>query len=190
MPRLTALLLASALCGLLPALPVRASTFDPITGKVVMGAETEAVGWAVENLATLPAELPFYVYTARWDPISEASLVDRFVYDERVIEGQGALAMGGSLYRALGILTGLRQRFAGRRVAFTFWQKPEGTILSGDVAWYGGDVDAALARGGFDGLLPLASLPFQPTGKVTDDGWREMSTGPVDFELGGAIPRR
>ncbi|MDF1564140.1 MAG: hypothetical protein P1V51_13910 [Deltaproteobacteria bacterium] len=187
MCRLASLLSLAALAALLGATPALAATFDPLTGTVSMAPESEGIGWDLENLETMPAELPTYVYTARWDPVQDNSLVTRFVYDERVIEGQGALALGGGLYRTLTVLTALRERFAGRRVEFVFWQKPEGTQLAGDVSWYGGDVDTALANGTFDGLVPLASLSFQPTGKLTDDGWREMSTGPVDWELGGAI---
>lgn len=37
--------------------------------------------------------------------------------------------------------------------------------------------------------MALAELPFrQPTGRATDDGWEEWSSGPVDALLGGALP--
>ena len=74
------------------ARPALASDFDPAPGLVSLS--DGALGWGVENLRSLPAELPSFVLSPRFQPIDDAQVTARFVYDQPVIEGKAALAVG------------------------------------------------------------------------------------------------
>jgi hypothetical protein len=59
------------------------------------------------------------------------------------------------------------------------WQRPEGAQLYAELYW-------AIGPRGGEGAL-TGRLMFQPTGRATDDGWEEWSSGPVDFAMGGTL---
>jgi hypothetical protein len=66
----------------------------------------------------------------------------------------------------------------GHRVQVLAWTRPHGTALAGAVHW---DVRGAKAN------VLVGSITLLPTGRRTDDGWVEISSGPVDFYLGGRV---
>jgi hypothetical protein len=169
----------------LPCLAAQAATaapFDAATGQV----DPSGAALALTFEGAVPAEL--YVYDTsfrRLDPSEiTASLSD---LGAGAIEGKGALRFGGATAYALMDLRPYASRFAGRRVRFTAWQRARGTRAGLAVSWYVGDADSLFSTGG-EGLFELGQLPFQETGRETDDGWVEVSTGPVDFDFAHALP--
>ena len=103
-----------------------------------------------------------------------------YVDDPAGLEGTGALRMGGHYERAAVDLAALEGALSGRRVEIRLWTRALGTDLTAWVQWLG------------DGPLGYSALrvPLVMTGRATDDGWVELSTGPVDFDFGGVLPAR
>lgn len=112
-------------------------------------------------------------------PILESDARARFLHNEaKAIEGSGAVRLGGTM--AFGWLPIVSAgRFFGRRVEMRLWQRPEGAQLYAELYW-------AIGPRGGEGAL-TGRLMFQPTGRATDDGWEEWSSGPVDFAMGGTL---
>jgi len=106
---------------------------------------------------------------------SASEIASLFKADPDGLEGSGALTMGGKYYFV--IFTGLDSLlddYHDRRVEFRIWEKPKGTRATVCVRW-----DIADER--------ASTLCFQPTGRATDDGWQELSSGPVDLLAGGVF---
>ena len=107
---------------------------------------------------------------------------------EDALEGGDVLVLGGSI-RAVAFrsLESAADMFQGRRVRMTLWYKAAAAGLNASVVWVSGDPDGY--------MTPvvrtdrnLGELNMLPTGRVTSDGWIELSTGEVDFSLGSKIP--
>ena len=62
----------------------------------------------------------------------------------------------------------------------------KGVLLS-FVRVHNGDVKGVLEQVEEPQAVLLASVALQRTGRATNDGWQEWSSGEVDFSLGGAI---
>lgn len=93
------------------------------------------------------------------------------------IEGDFALALGGDhIYTTLPLGAA---DLAGERVEVVLWQRPLGTRVSATLTWYGA---AGTSEPPF-----LGSVALLPTGRATDDGWEEWSTGPFDWAWAGAV---
>ena len=69
------------------------------------------------------------------------------------------------------------EQFKGRRVRIDLWQRAEGARPRMYVEWENRSVDLATLFTENQGVVSLGSLPFYPTGRATDDGWTEWSTG-------------
>lgn len=93
------------------------------------------------------------------------------------IEGTSAIALGGPVAEGALILPAFPSvaYLRGRRVEIRFWQRAHGQQFAAHVVWAASHTE------------PLADLPFQLTGRGTDDGWNEWTSGPIDFSLGGEI---
>lgn len=169
----------------LPCLAAQAATaapFDAVKGQV----DPSTAELAVTFEGAVPAE--FYVYDTSFRQL-DASEVTAALTDlgAGAIEGRAALRFGGATAYALMDLRPYAARFAGKRVRFTAWQRARGTRAGLTVSWYVGEADALFSTGG-EGLFEIGQLPFQETGRATDDGWIELSTGPVDFDFARALP--
>jgi len=95
---------------------------------------------------------------------------------EHAIEGARSLRAGGATPYVSVDLTSAREALIGRRIEITLWQRPLGTRMTGDLRWKTGD-------------LTLFAISIQPTGRATDDGWEEWTTGPIDFAFDAIAPR-
>lgn len=147
--------------------------FDPRTGKIV----GDGAAWTQGFEADLSGAL--LLYDTRFLPIPAEQLSEHLRSDTaEAIEGQQALAFGGEV--PFGYLRINTASVAGHRVELKLWQKPRGTRAMISLQWYSGEAEQT--------AMVLAELPFQPTGRATDDGWEEWSSGPVDAALGGALP--
>lgn len=147
--------------------------FEPRTGKVVRGDAAWAQGFEEDPAGAL------LLYDSRFMPIPAERLAEHLRLDPaEAIEGQRALELGGEV--PFGYLRINTASVAGRRIELRLWQKPRGTRVMFSLQWYSGE--------GEQTAMILAELPFQPTGRATDDGWEEWSSGPVDAALGGALP--
>ena len=102
------------------------------------------------------------------------------------IQGRSALKMNAALPE-LGLdLTDADRGLVGRRVEVKLWYKPFGSGLGAELVWGSGSLRERLERR-TGGAQFVARMSLAPTGRGTDDGWRELSTGPVDWALGGAL---
>lgn len=148
-----------------------AGTLDDKTGKWRLD------GAYANGLDAPSAELPITAYTLSGSVVSQDALAARFAADTTSLEGKGALFVGGSVYRVELSLASLSPKLGGRRVNVRVWQRPGapgnpqlGTQAEIYLSWLSAGVEVATVR-------------FTPTGRGTDDGFRELETGPIDFTL-------
>jgi hypothetical protein len=160
----------------------RAASFDPTTGKVVTSDSRFAEGFeAASPSLTLFDDQNMLLATA--------ALVAAFNEDESTaLEGRGTLRLGGTIIAGVMDLRALAPTFSGHRVEVKFWQRPEGTHLIATLVWVSGEADDLLVRDDLQSTFIAAEMPFEPTGRATDDGWEEWSSGPVDFTEGAMLP--
>lgn len=153
-----------------------ASTFHEETGRLDLSDAAYSISF--DSLEDIPSEIDFWATNIDFSILSRDEIEELFEEDPEGLEGNGALSFGGaSVYTSLD-LGGLPEELAGRRVEIRIWQRPLGTRASLDVSWYSGDPSWGHYLGG---------IQLTPTGRATDDGWEEWSTGPVDFAAGGAF---
>lgn len=145
-----------------------ASTFDETTGRLTLDADFSY------GFDQPPDDIEVVLYDWNWRPIDADGA---FEANQFGLEGAGALRFANASYGWL-YLWSIADEFTGRRVEMKIWLRPEGTMprlaLTYDV---GEEHDS----------YRLTYINFLPTGRATDDGWRELSTGPVDFAYGGVI---
>lgn len=166
-------------CGLL-GVPARAGTLDEVTGRLRF--EPLSLGVSFDGVDSLPSLLAPRLLDNDGEILSEDLFAQRYRTDPGGLEGQGYLELGGDFATLELHPDGLTDRFTGRRVEIRFWQKPEGTRLGATLTWYLSD-----AENPGMGVL-LGRFVFQPTGRATDDGWEEWTSGPVDFAAAGVAP--
>lgn len=107
---------------------------------------------------------------------------------ERPLEGRRALALAarpGLVSSLTWLLDGAVD--PGHRVEVRLWQRAEGTRARASLVWWAGD-RASLEEGRLGELFNMGTLLLVPSGRATDDGWEELTSGPVDFSLGGTLP--
>lgn len=158
------------------AAPAWASTFDEDTGRLDLSDAAFAL--SLDSLDDLPSSLGFWVTDVDFSFLPQSDLEELFEEDPEGLEGAGALSFGGEAVYMQMELNSLPSDLAGRRVEIRIWQRPLGTKASLDVSW--------IAGGGGWGHY-LGSVSLSPTGRSTDDGWEEWSTGPIDFAAGGVF---
>jgi hypothetical protein len=158
--------------------------FDPATGMV--GLDDAAFGIAFDGPSSFPDGLTVQIYDQSFTPITDLESV--FVQGELTgIEGAGSLELGGEHPYMLLDLRSIAEPLRGRRVEIKLWQRLKTTVAGIELSWYTGDVEAAL-RGERDGSYQrVGVIPFQPSGRATDDGWVEWTSGPIDFSLAGIV---
>ncbi len=159
------------------AAPAHAAGFDETTGRVVN--DDAAFSLSFDDAAALEG-LGIQGYDAFTNQqFDEAGVAGRITRDDGVaLEGDGALAAGGDLNYLSIPVSGLTD-LIGHRVQLTLWEKPQGTRMIPSMTWYGGDVTAPMY---------LGAVTFQQTGNVTDDGWEEWTSGPIDFAWAESVP--
>lgn len=106
------------------------------------------------------------------------------------IEGQAVAVLGGDVERIVFTLDeDVAGPLVGRRVAFRAWYRPEGTRATVRIVWLSGSVDGQLKRAEPTFFVHnMGQIMLQPTGRATDTGWIELSSGPVDFAAGAQLP--
>lgn len=155
---------------LMAAGPAAAAHFDPATGAVVLEGSTFSYGFeGADDRGALA------MFTRRGMEVPAADVDALLVQD--AIQGQRALAVGGAAFLARIDLAalGAGPTLHGRRVEVRYWHRARGLRVVGHVSWTA------------DGQSSLSEIPFQLTGRATDDGWQEWSSGPFDYSLAGAL---
>lgn len=124
-----------------------------------------------------------------WDDdgtvLAEARLMQRFTRSD-AIEGEGALRIGGGVGAVHLDATTWPEDLVGRRVEMRLWVRPRGTDAEVQLWWASGDPWPGFSGQVFRGAF-VAQLVFFPSGRATNDGWVELTSGPVDFALGGRL---
>lgn len=164
---------------LLDPAPARAD-FDPATGRVDSRAAAFAYGFDGP-----PPGRPWVGWALDGSPLDADRLAPRFTGRD-AIEGDGAFLIGAPVTALHIDLAGQAPSLVGRRVEVRFWVRAEGTDVEARLWWAGGDPWPGFAGDVFAGPF-VAELPFVPSGRATDDGWYELTSGPVDFALGGRL---
>ena len=169
-----------ALTALCPA-SARASGFDEEAGKVRL--DDAALGVGFEGKASLPAGVRLVGLSAFSQPLPDYALEELFVSAPgEAIEGDGYLSLGGRTAATFLDLRPAADRFAGRRIEARVWQRVKGTRAHVALVWYAAGADDVLA-GDLIGGVEVGSVVFQPTGRLTQDGWEEWTSGPVDARM-------
>jgi len=155
-----------------------ASTFDEATGRLDISDAPFSISF--DDLGSIPGGLPTNDEDGSMQP--EAGVRMRFLEDPEGLEGTGAFAFGGDAILSSVDLAPLSGLFDGRRMEARIWQRPQGTRARFVILWCHGAPD--------DGVC-LSEVVLLPTGRVTDDGWEEWSSGPVSYAtVGGLAPSR
>ncbi|HEY3446587.1 MAG TPA: hypothetical protein VGK67_09495 [Myxococcales bacterium] len=164
------LLLALALAAA-PAVAL-AAPFDEATGTVSLAGS--ALAWDFESLESLPPQLVFVASDAAGEEVG-ADLVGPLFGSNSVapMQGEKGLWIGKSIER-VDLAFSEPEALLGRRVEVSFWARQVGIGVAASLAWKVGE-------------RVLGNIRLQPTGRRTDDGWTEFSSGPVDFALGGRL---
>ncbi|MEL6181535.1 MAG: hypothetical protein AAFS10_21435, partial [Myxococcota bacterium] len=104
--------------------------------------------------------------------------------------GSSALVLGGDDHRVTMTLDEATvETLTGRRIAMRLWYRPAGTRATARAVWLSGSVSGQLKRGEPNFLVhTMGQIVLQPTGRATTDGWIELGSGPVDFEVGARLP--
>ena len=148
---------------------LHASTFDEATGRLSLDA---AFSYGLDGSSD---DIEIVIYDWSWRPVD---IDAAFEANALGLEGDGALRFGPNASYGGFYLWPIADEFIGRRVEIKIWLRPQGTMprlaLTYDVA------DQVSS-------YRLTYVNFLPTGRATDDGWRELSTGPLDFAYGGVL---
>lgn len=159
----------------------------PATGKVVFAANERGLHFEAGELDG--ADLRLAVYDEQFRRLTAEETAAKVIISEaEAIEGSGAIELGGNagIYGVVD-LRRIKDSFAGRRVEIRFWQHTLGTKMNATLNWIYGDIDGYLDRDEYENADALGYILFQPTGRATDDGWEEWTTGPFDWQIAHAI---
>jgi hypothetical protein len=158
--------------------------FDPQTGKVRLDGYPAAVGFEQLDAPAVLGEVAYLDMQLAAITPPESSIARD---PARVLEGQGALRLGR---RAWGVMIGLERvapSLRGRAIRLTLWARPEGSMATAELLYSRRPVVGA---GPQAMLQPDGAVRLWPTGRATDDGWVELSTGVVDFSQLGDLEAR
>lgn len=166
-----ALLIISAAAAFLASeRSARAARFDEVTGTVLLDDSQFAYSFEVDDLITALS-----MTNRRGMDLTPEQVQAQIIQEG--IAGKASLQLGGTAFLARLDFNALElaDKFTGRRVELKLWQLPRGLAIGPHVVWSS------------DAQNALADLPMQLTGRATDDGWQEWTSGPIDFSLGGAV---
>lgn len=181
-------LLRSAMLGvvLLGLTTTRArGDFDPTKGKVVLDRASFVVTF--DGPDSLAALAPTRLFDGGFDQIEAPAPTEWIDNELTAIEGQGALRMGSGVFAVYLSLDAAAERLRDRRAEFTIWVQPGGALPVVEVFYTARPLAEAQQ---FDFFAPQGRVRLQPTGRATSDGWRELSSGPVDFRMFGDVEAR
>ena len=176
MNRLSTGMLGAALLVAAPA----AAEFDARRGVVV--SDDAAFAYGFEGPA--PGR-SMVAWADGGEVLPAARLAERFTAEDG-IEGNGVLRVGGGIGAVHIDAAAWPESLVGRRVEMRLWVRPEGTDVEIQLWWAAGDPWPGFSGEAFQGAF-LAQMGFFPSGRATDDGWLELTSGPVDFALGGRL---
>lgn len=157
----------------------RAGELDPASGRLGFAPGSYAVSF--DDPVSLSDLAPAF-FDHEETPLDASALADQVRADGAGLEGEGYLELGGEYAKLQLFPASLAPRFTGRRVEIRFWQRPEGTRLRATLTWVQPDAEVPERQ------RLLGHFVFQPTGRATDDGWEEWTSGPVDFAAAGVAP--
>lgn len=172
--------LCTGLALVIGAAPATAD-FDPRTGTVRTDGAAHAEGFDQS-----PSGRPLVAWTDDGGTLDAARLSARYSKAD-AIEGDGAFLIGGAITAIHLDAAAWPRALAGRRVEVRLWVRPEGSDAYVHLYWYSGDPWPGLQGRRFTAAR-VGELPFVPSGRATDDGWYELTSGPVDFAFGGRLP--
>lgn len=155
--------------------------FDPASGRIVLDG---VLNGSFDDLASLEAFGDFNVLGHILTPVPNRTAA--FVDGDAAIEGAGAFRIDDTVAGVDLSLATVADTLRGRRIEARFWYRAAGTVPIAELYY--------LEFGGRD-LFDTPNAPFAaigvvrfwPTGRATDDGWVEMSSGPVDFAVHGSV---
>ncbi|MFN3199949.1 MAG: hypothetical protein ACE366_16255 [Bradymonadia bacterium] len=162
--------------------------FDTRTGYEAFGDDEIGVGF--EALSDLDAFGSIIVAAPDGTPLAPEALEAVLERDPRgMIEGQRAMSLGTQVGSLLVTFDNAAPALQGRRVEFRMWYRPEGSDLYAFVRYLSMPV-GELPEDSPELFSAPGTVQLLPTGRATDDGWIEISSGPVDFTLAGAVEAR
>lgn len=159
---------------------VRAASFDEQTGRLTLDASSWSMSF--DSMTELSADLGAWFGDASDGEFNGPEVASMYVADASGLEGEGYIRVGGAARTVRFKLAFLESQLGGRRVEIRFWQRPEGTRLNASLQWIAPGVP------GVSESVTVGWFRFQPTGRITNDGWEEWTSGEVDFLAAGVLP--
>ena len=153
--------------------------FDPRTGTV----RSDEAAYAYDFESTPVGRRPI-----GWDVDGGLIGADQLARrrDDIAIEGDRSTLLGGAVEAMYLDASAWPAALIGRRVEVRLWTRDEGSAVDVRLWWVSGDPWPSLEGTGSGGTY-VAEVGFFPSGRATDDGWYELTSGPVDYALGGRL---
>jgi hypothetical protein len=139
------------------------------TGKLVPVQEDYFFGF--ESDAT---QLPLNVTDLEDTSLSGEQINSAISPLDQGIEGDNALRFSAGWNQASVDLRSLAEGLGDKQIEVRLWYLPEGIDLTGRLSWQQNE-------------RHYSSITLFPTGRATDDGWRELSSGPIHFSQFGQV---
>ena len=133
------------------------------TGKLVPVQEAYFFGFESDT-----RYLPLNVTDLENAPISDEQINIAVRALDQGIEGDNALRFSAGWNQASVDLRSLTEELGNKRIEVRLWYLPVGIDLTGRLSWQQNE-------------RHYSSITLFPTGRATDDGWRELSSGPIHF---------
>ena len=159
--------------------------FDPTKGKVVLDDANFVIDF--DQPSTLPGLGNILLFGDQFNPLQQIPPADWVADPVAAIQGEGVLRLGRGVSAVYLGLDTVAPSLRERNATFTMWVRPQGALPVVEIFYSARDL-ASLEPSDF--FAPFARVRLQPTGRATSDGWRELSSGPVDFSLHGQVEAR
>jgi hypothetical protein len=148
---------------------VNAAELNPQSGKL-----DPSIGGVLEGFENDPMTFTMTAFDQDEQSVSDTIAAQKIIALKEGLEGNNALRFPAN-WRKIRLSFGAQaSQFLGNRVEIRFWTQAAGIKLIGRLAW---TKEATV----------FSSIHFNPTGRRMDDGWIEMSSGPVDFYIAQSI---
>ena len=146
-----------------------AAELDDTTGKLKAASSSFMYGFEPEQ-----SQPGIIITNEQGEQLAASTYQNSISYNEMGIEGNNALKFSASWHEAKISLSPLSNTFNGKRVEVRLWTLTKGIKINAQLLWENNGNQ-------------LSAMHLNPTGRITDDGWRELTSGPLDFNLSSGV---
>ena len=149
--------------------PVYTAELDNETGKLKANASSFMYGFEPGQSQPL-----IVLINEQGEELAASVYQNSLVIDDAGIEGNNAFRFSAAWLEAKVDLLPLSSALDGKQIEVKLWTLANGIQLNAQLLWE-------------ENGNQMSAIHFNPTGRVTDDGWRELTSGPLNFNSAGDI---